>query len=60
MQKFWERIAEFLYSLMLKKIYQDGLPVDGEEGAKSGSQNYEIILNLLNKEIRETEAPRLA
>jgi hypothetical protein len=46
------------------QIYQDGLMADGEvgqrvieEGAKAGSRNYQVVLDLLGKgaEIRKTE-----
>ena len=64
--EFWDRIKDFLDRLDSTnlKIYQDGLPADGElgrtiieEGAKRGSKNYQIILDLIEKgaEIRKTE-----
>jgi len=63
---FWDSITTFLLSLDVTnlKIYQDGLMADGElglkiieEGAKKGSKNYEIILELISRggEIRKTE-----
>ena len=64
--KFWQVVSDYFSSLDAAKlkIYQDGLPVDGEpgrriieEGAKRGSQNHQIILNLMKRgaEIRKTE-----
>ncbi len=64
--KFWENLAHYFGSLDVAdlKIYQDGLPANGElgrkiieEGAKRGSKNYQIILNLAEKgaEIMKTE-----
>jgi hypothetical protein len=64
--QFWDRIKDFLDRLdnTNLKIYQDGLPADGElgrmlieEGAKRGSKNHQIILDLIKKgaEIRKTE-----
>jgi len=64
--KFWENLAAYFESLNATemKIYQDGLPADGElgrriieEGARKGSKNHELILNLMKNgaEIRKTE-----
>jgi len=64
--EFWDRIKDFLDRLDSTnlKIYQDGLPADGElgrriieEGAKRGSKNHQITLDLIKKgaEIRKTE-----
>lgn len=64
--RFWESIAEYLLSLDAAslKLYQDGLPADGElgrriveEAAQRGSINYQILLRLMNKgaELRKTE-----
>ncbi|NQT73939.1 MAG: hypothetical protein HQ553_14420 [Chloroflexi bacterium] len=64
--KFWQSIADHLMSLDATnlKIYQDGLPVDGdlarriiEGAAEKGSTNHQIILQLSNKgaEVRRTE-----
>jgi hypothetical protein len=64
--KSWANIADYFAGVDATnlKIYQDGLPVDGElgqkileEGAKRGSKNYQIILDLIEKgaEIRKTE-----
>lgn len=63
---FWQRVAGYLDSIDAAnlRIYQDGLAVGGElgrkiveEGARRGSKNYEIILNLMKRgaEIRATE-----
>lgn len=63
---FWDSITNFLVSLDATnfKIYQDGLMADGElglkiieEGAKKGSKNYGIVLELIRRggEIRKTE-----
>ena len=68
--KFWENIAVYFASLEASnlKIYQDGLPADGElgrriieEGARQGSKNHQLILSLMKKgaEIRKTEDPSL-
>jgi len=68
--KFWENIADYFAALDASnlKIYQDGLPADGELGrriieqaAKRGSKNHQIILNLMERgaEIRKTEDPSL-
>jgi hypothetical protein len=64
--EFWDQVKDFLDRLDSTnlKIYQDGLPADGElgwmvieEGAKRGSKNHQIILDLIKKgaEIRKTE-----
>jgi len=64
--RFWESIADFFATVDAStlKIYQDGLPADGtlgkriiEEGAKRGSKNHQIVLNLMTRgaEIRKTE-----
>lgn len=56
--KFWERIADCLDTIDASgiKIYQDGLPVDGdlakriiEQTAKGGSKNHRIILTLIER-----------
>jgi hypothetical protein len=68
--KFWESIAGYFATVDTSnlKIYQDGLPVDGElgrriieQGAKRGSKNHQIILSLMERgaEIRKTEDPSL-
>jgi len=65
--RFWENLAHYFDSLDATnlKIYQDGLAADGElgmriiqEGAKRGSNNYQLILKLVKKgaEVRKTEA----
>lgn len=55
---FWNSIAQFFDSINVNgfKVYQDGLVANGEEGirivtkgVKEGSQNYEIIFNLLQR-----------
>lgn len=68
--KFWQGLTHYFDSLEATnlKIYQDGLPADGElgrriieEGARRGSKNHELILNLIQRgaEIRRTEDPSL-
>ena len=68
--KFWDNIAGYFAAVDTAnlKIYQDGLPVDGELGrriieqaAKRGSKNHQIILSLIERgaEIRKTEDPAL-
>lgn len=63
---FWDQIGKYFKRLdpTNLKIYQDGLLADGElgqkiieEGAKKGSRNYQIVLDLTKKggEIRKTE-----
>jgi len=63
---FWQMVSDYLETLDVKnlKVYQDGFVSDGdlgkkiiEEGARKGSKNYEIILNLLNRgaEVVSTE-----
>jgi len=63
---FWDKIEEYFKKLDAGnlKIYQDGLLADGElgqkiieEGARKGSRNFRIILDLMGKggEIRKTE-----
>ena len=63
---FWDKIEEYFKKLDASnlKIYQDGLLADGvlgqkiiEEGAKKGSRNYHIILELIKRggKIRKTE-----
>ena len=65
--KFWANIADYLAAIDASnlKIYQDGLPADGdlgrsiiEEAAKRSSKNHQIILALMERgaEIRKTEA----
>lgn len=64
--KFWDSIAEYLRSVGpgRMKVYQDGLPVDGEigrrivqEAARRGSRNHQLILELIDggAELRKTE-----
>ncbi len=63
---FWDEIEEYFKKLDAEnlKIYQDGLMADGElgqkiimEGAKKGSRNYRIVLDLIKRggEVRKTE-----
>ena len=64
--EFWQRMEDYLSNIEATnlKIYQDGLLAGGElgrkiveEGARRGSKNYEIILDLIKRgaEIRTTE-----
>jgi hypothetical protein len=70
--KFWEELEKEIIGLKLDfehtKIYQDGLPAEGEIGmkivytaAKLGSQNYRLIEKLVEKgaQIVATESPEL-
>lgn len=68
--KFWDSIANYFATVDASnlKIYQDGLPADGElgkkiieEGVKRGSKNYQIILELMVRgaKIIKTEDPAL-
>jgi len=63
---FWDQITKYFKRLDASnlKIYQDGLPADGElgqkiirEGSRQGSINYRIVLDLMDRgaEIRKTE-----
>lgn len=63
---FWDSISNFFSSIEATniKIYQDGLMASGklgrkivEEGARRGSKNYELVLDLVKRggEIRKTE-----
>jgi len=63
---FWNKIDDYFRKMDPKglKIYQDGLMADGElgrriieEGAKRGSRNYQIVLDLITRgaTIRKTE-----
>ena len=68
---FWEHVREKILSLKLDykrvRIYQDGLPLSGREMeiarevAQRGSQNYKIILELIERGARleGTEDPAL-
>jgi len=67
---FWDKIEEYFKKLDTGnlKIYQDGLLADGElgqkiieEGARKGSINFQIILDLMKRggEIRKTEDVKL-
>lgn len=55
---FWDAISHYFDSIDVSgmKIYQDGMVADGEvgqkiveEGIKSGSKNYELVLRLLKR-----------
>ena len=55
--RFWESVGDHLrqFDSRRMRVYQDGVPVDGtmgrrivEEGAKRGSRNYRLVLELLN------------
>ena len=57
-EKFWDVISDYFDSIDVSgmKIYQDGMVADGEvgqriveEGAKSGSRNYELVARLLKR-----------
>ena len=57
-EKFWDVISDYFDFIDVSgmKIYQDGMVADGEvgqkiveEGAKSGSRNYELAARLLKK-----------
>ena len=71
-KQFWEELEMEIFALDLAlektKIFQDGLPCDGELGlkivhetAKQGSQNYRIVEKLIeqNAGIVATESPAL-
>lgn len=64
--KFWQSLTHYFDSLDATnlRIYQDGLPADGElgrkiieEGARRGSENHRLILSLMEKgaELRKAE-----
>lgn len=68
--RFWDRVSAYLGSLdvPLLKVYQDGLPADGDAGrrivveaAQRGSRNYQLILALLTRgaKLCRTEDPVL-
>jgi hypothetical protein len=55
---FWTAIVEYFSALNVTgmKIYQDGMVVEGdvgrrivEESSKSGSKNYELLMDLINR-----------
>ncbi|MBI4802935.1 MAG: hypothetical protein HY796_10470 [Elusimicrobia bacterium] len=57
-EKFWDVLSDYFTAIDAAgiKVYQDGMPADGElgakiveEGAKSGSRNYELIARLLKR-----------
>jgi len=71
-ETFWKEVENEIYSLNLDlenvRIYQDGLPCGGDLGEKivketanKGSQNYQIILKLVEKgaKLEATESPEL-
>jgi len=68
--KFWGNVADYFATVDTSnlKIYQDGLLANGElgsriieEGAKRGSKNHQIILNLMRRgaKLMKTEDPSL-
>jgi hypothetical protein len=68
--RFWEHLASYFQSFDVDnvKVYQDALPADGdlaikiiEEGARAGSRNHQIILDLTKRgaTIMKTEDPAL-
>lgn len=68
--RFWDSVEAYLQALDARqlRIYQDGLPADGETGrrivveaARRGSRNYQVVLKLLERgaELRLTEDPAL-
>ncbi|MBF8267841.1 MAG: hypothetical protein HW388_1349 [Dehalococcoidia bacterium] len=70
LRAFWESVAAYLGSFdpRLLRLYQDGMVAEGEmgmrivqEGARRGSRNYQLILELLSRgaELRKTEDPLL-
>ena len=57
-ENFWDVISDYFNSIDVSgmKVYQDGMVADSEvgqriveEGAKSGSRNYELVARLLKK-----------
>jgi hypothetical protein len=57
-ERFWEGIATYFQSMDAQnlKVYQDGMMTDGDlglrivrEGAATGSRNYQVVLDLLNR-----------
>ncbi|MBU2639322.1 MAG: hypothetical protein KKG75_01295 [Nanoarchaeota archaeon] len=71
-EKFWDEVEEAIDKLDLDygkvRIYQDGMPVDGElalkivnETAEKGSKNYQIIKKMIEKgaTIEMTEDPKI-
>ncbi len=57
-EKFWDCLSDYFDSIDVSgmKIYQDGMVADGEvgqkiveEGAKSGSRNYELVSRLISR-----------
>lgn len=69
-RRFWQSVADYLraFEPSRLKLYQDGLAAEGETGrriveqaAVRGSENYRLVLALLNQgaEVRKTEDPAL-
>ena len=57
-EKFWDVLADYFAAIDAAgmKVYQDGMPADGEIGAKiveesvkAGSRNYELVAGLLKR-----------
>lgn len=57
-EKFWDVLSDYFAAMDTAgiKVYQDGMPADGEigakivqEGVRSGSRNYELIAMLLKR-----------
>lgn len=55
--RFWEMVREYLsrFEACKMRVYQDGLAADGavgkrivEEGARQGSRNYQLVLDMLD------------
>lgn len=68
--QFWENVSAYIGGFAADglKVYQDGLPADGEigkrivaEAANRGSKNYQLIQELLDRgaELCKTEDPAL-
>lgn len=64
--RFWQNVSDCLrrFDACKMRVYQDGLAADGatgkrivEEGARRGSRNYQLVLQLLNHgaELQATE-----
>ena len=57
-ERFWDAVSDYFDSIDVSgmKVYQDGMIAEGdvgekivEEGAKSGSRNYELVARLLKR-----------
>jgi len=68
--RFWESVGDYLsqFDSSKMRVYQDGVPVDGtmgrrivEEGARRGSRNYQLVLELLDNyaQLQAAEHPTL-